>query len=75
MIRVMMMIMRVSLEVAGIGCCVGHYWLSPLLEFVAPWVETAGLSVASTMLVGSGLVSVALPPAVGVARGLVIGEF
>jgi hypothetical protein len=63
----------------GVGGGVGHYWLSPLLEFVAPWVETGGLVVPGVMFVGSGLVAVALPPAVGTrsgvaAAGLVIGE-
>ena len=76
----MMVVMRMCrLEVGGVGGGIGHYWLSPLLEFVAPWVETGGLVVPGVMFVGSGLVSVAPPPAVGtrsgvVAAGFVIGE-
>ena len=38
-------------------------------------VETAGVAVPAEMLVGSGLVSGALPPTEAVPWGLVIGEF
>jgi hypothetical protein len=69
-IRVMMMVMRMHrLEVSGVGGAIGHYWVSPLLEFVAPCVETGGLAVPGVISVGSGLVSVALPPAVGTRSG------